>query len=171
MNYLHIQTQWILDEIERTQRISQIDDIAIGWDYLGGVLAGNIKENDIVLMTSMDGAQLYKDKDSDCWLYIWIVFNLPPDRHYRKIHVLPGGFIPGPKKTKNLDSFLVVGMHHLSILQKDRLRIWDASRHQTFRSDIYLLFTTADKPGLIYWDGLVGHCGKNGCRLYCGVRG
>jgi hypothetical protein len=171
MNYPHIRTQRILDEIKRTQQISQIDDIAMGWDYLGRVLAGNIKENNIVLMTSMDSAQLYEDKDSDCWLYIWIVFNLPPDRRYRKIHVLPGGFIPGPKKPKNLDSFLVVGMHHLYILQKDGLKIWDTSRHQMFRSDVYLLFTTADEPGLVYWDGLVGHCGKNGCKLYCGIRG
>jgi hypothetical protein len=100
MNYPHIRTQRILDEIKRTQQISQIDDIAMGWDYLGRVLAGNIKENNIVLMTSMDSAQLYEDKDSDCWLYIWIVFNLPPDRRYRKIHVLPGGFIPGPKNRK-----------------------------------------------------------------------
>ncbi|KAF8558284.1 hypothetical protein OG21DRAFT_1405451, partial [Imleria badia] len=25
--------------------------------------------------------------------------------------------------------------------------------------------------GLVYWDGLVGHCGKNGCWLFCGVSG
>jgi hypothetical protein len=62
-------------------------------------------------------------------------------------------------------------MHHLYILQKDGLKIWDTSRHQMFRSDVYLLFTTADEPGLVYWDGLVGHCGKNGCKLYCGIRG
>ena len=140
-------------------------------NYLGGVLAGDIKQNDIVLMTSMDGAQLYEDKDSDCWLYLWIVVNLPPDQRYCKIHVLLGGFIPGPKKPKNLDSFLVVGFHHLSLLQKEGLKIWDTSRNEVFRSDVYLLFTTADEPRLVYWDGLVGHCGKNGCRLYCGVRG
>ncbi|KAG1747507.1 hypothetical protein EDD22DRAFT_958220 [Suillus occidentalis] len=29
----------------------------------------------------------------------------------------------------------------------------------------------ADGPGLVYWDGMVGHSGKNGCRLYCGVQG
>lgn len=40
-----------------------------------------------------------------------------------------------------------------------------------FSSDIYLLYETADGPGLVYWDGMVGHCGKNGCRMYCGVRG
>ena len=132
---------------------------------------GDIKEHDMVLMASLDGAQLYEDKDSDCWLYLWVILNLPPDWRYHKVHVLPGGFIPGPKKPKNIDSFLVIGMHHLSALQNEGLKIWDASRNDVFRSDIYFLFTTADEPGLVYWDSLVGHCGKNGCRLYCGVRG
>ena len=122
-------------------------------------------------MVSLDGAQLYEDKESDCWLYIWIVINLPPDKRYRKTHVLPGGFIPGPNKPKNPDSFMVVGLHHLAALQREGLTIWDPSCNEDFRSDLYLLFTTADGPGLVYWDGLVGHCGKNGCRLYCGVKG
>lgn len=38
-----------------------------------------------------------------------------------------------------------------------------------FKSDLYLLYPTAAGPGLVYWDGMVGHSGKNGCRLYCGL--
>jgi hypothetical protein len=154
-----------------TQTIPVIDDIAMGRDYLGAVLDGDIKENDIVLMVSLDGAQLYESKQSDCWMYIWIIVNLSPDKRYRKIHVRPGGFIPGPNKPKNLDSFLFVGMHHLAAIQNEGLTIWDASRDATFISDLHLLFTTADGPGLVYWDGMVGHSGKNGCRMYCGVLG
>ena len=70
-----------------------IDDIVSRWDYLGVYLDGDIKKNNIVLMTSIDGVQLYKDKDLDCWLYIWIVLNLSLDKWYRKTHVLPGGFL------------------------------------------------------------------------------
>lgn len=171
MTHLYQQTQEVLLEYERTQTISIIDDIGAGWDYLGSCLAGDIKPNDIVLMASLNGAQLYEDKDLDCWLYIWLIINLSPDKRYRKHHVLPGAFIPGPNKPRNLNSFLVVGLHHLSVLQKEGLQIWDTAHNTTFHSDIYLLFTTADGPGLVHWDGLVGHCGKNGCRLYCGVRG
>ncbi|KAG2147468.1 uncharacterized protein EDB93DRAFT_1049304, partial [Suillus bovinus] len=29
----------------------------------------------------------------------------------------------------------------------------------------------ADVPGLVYWDGMVGHSGKNECRIYYGVQG
>lgn len=171
MAHLHKRTQEILDEYERIQQIPVIDDIGAGWDYLGASLAGDIKEHDIVLLASVDGAQLYPDKESDCWLYIWVVLNLPPDKRYRKVHVLPGGFIPGPNKPKNVDSFMAVGLHHLSALQNEGLKIWDAAHNETFHSNIYLLFTTGDGPGLVHWNGLVGHCGKNGCRLYCGIRG
>jgi len=89
----------------------------------------------------------------------------------KKHHVLPGGFIPGPNKPKNLDLFLFVAIHHLTALQNDGLIIWDASHDVTYKSDLYLLFPTADGLGLIYWDGMVGHSGKNGCRMYCGTLG
>ena len=71
------------------------------------------------------------------------------DKHYKKCYVLPGGFIPGPNKPKNIDSFLFPGLHHLAALQNERLCIWDASRDVTFLSDLYLLFATADGPGLV----------------------
>ena len=149
MRYLSERTEQVLDEYARTQRISVIDDIAASWDYLGAVLEGEVDPNDIVLMSSLDGSQVYKDKESDCWLYIWVILNLSPGRCYRKIHVIPGGFIPGPKKPKNIDSFMVVGLHHLSAIQKEGLQIWDASCNETFCSHPYLLFTTADGPGLV----------------------
>ncbi|KIK17012.1 hypothetical protein PISMIDRAFT_112278, partial [Pisolithus microcarpus 441] len=171
MRYLHERTQQIIAEIRRTGSISVVDDIAAGWDYLGAVLDGDIKKDDIVLMVSLDGAQLYESKQSDCWIYIWIILNLAPDKRYKKVHVCPGGFIPGPNKPKNIDSFLFVGLHHIAALQREGLRIWDASEDRMFSSDLYLLFTTADGPGLVCWDGMVGHSGKSGCRVYCPIPG
>jgi hypothetical protein len=38
--------------------------------------------------------------------------------------------------------------------------IWDADHNLVFHSDVYLLFPTADGPGLVYWDRMVGHSGK-----------
>ncbi|KAF9219967.1 hypothetical protein BS17DRAFT_797893 [Gyrodon lividus] len=102
----------------------------MGWDYLGPVLDSDIKENDIVVM-------LYEHKDSDCWMYLWVIINLAPSKQYQKVHVCPGGFIPGPNKPKNLDSFLY--------------------RDVVFLLDLYFLFPTADGPGLVYLDGMT--CG------------
>ena len=77
-------------------------------------------------MISLDGTQLYESKESDCWIYIWVVMNHSPEKHYKKHYVLPGGFIPGPHKPKNVDSFLFPGIHHLAALQNEGLSIWDA---------------------------------------------
>ena len=141
----------------------------MGWDYLEAVLDGDIKPQDIVLMISLDGAQLYDSKESGCWIYIWIIVNLPPDKCYRKLHVRPGGFILGLNKPKNIDSFLFPGIHHLAALQAEGLPIWNAWTDSQYISNLYLLFTTADGLGLVYWNGMVGHSGKNSCRMYCGV--
>ncbi|KAG2058368.1 hypothetical protein BDR06DRAFT_980550 [Suillus hirtellus] len=49
------------------------------------------------------------------------------------------------------------------------LSVYDAWHDIVFLSHPYLFLTTTDGPGLIYFDGMVGHCSKNGCHLYCGV--
>ena len=49
--------------------------------------------------------------------------------------------------------------------------IWDASGDRVFRSFPYLLLATADGPGMTYLNGLVGHSGAYGCRLYCPTKG
>ncbi|KAJ7580950.1 hypothetical protein C8J56DRAFT_727312, partial [Mycena floridula] len=36
-------------------------------------------------------------------------------------------------------------------------------------SRLFIMFGTADGPGMIYLNGLVGHCGKVGCRLWYGM--
>ncbi|KAF9232038.1 hypothetical protein BU15DRAFT_90753 [Melanogaster broomeanus] len=149
MRHLHERTQEILRHLRETGEIAVVDDVVMGWDFLRAVLDGDIKPDDIVL---------YQSKESDCWIYIWVLLNLSPDKRYKKINVIPGGFIPGPNKPQNVDSFLFPGLHHYY-------------PRTPFRSDIYVLYETADGPGLVYWDGMVGHCGKNGCRVYCGVRG
>jgi hypothetical protein len=171
MEYLHRRTEEILQEVQKSNMIPVIDDIAMEHDYLSAYLAGDIKPGDVILSISLDRAQLYKKKQSDYWIYIWIIHNLSPNKRYHKVNVLPGGFIPGPHKLKNIDSFLFAGLHHLAALQNEGLEIWDASSNTTFRSDPYLLYVTADGPGLVHLNGTVGHSGKNGCRMYCGVLG
>ncbi|KIJ14028.1 hypothetical protein PAXINDRAFT_79868 [Paxillus involutus ATCC 200175] len=128
MQYLHERTQQVLEHLRETGEIPVIDDVVMGWDFLGAVLDGDIKPDDIVVMVSLDGAQLYQSKESDCWIYVWVLLNMSPDKRYKKINVIPGGFIPGPNKPKNVDSFLFPGLHHVSALQKEGLTIWDASR-------------------------------------------
>jgi hypothetical protein len=165
-------TRQIINDLETSNGIIEAyDDIFHGWEYLNAVNRGDICEDDMVLLFSLDGAQLYESKASDCWIYIWVILDLPPDLRYKKKHVLPGGFIPGPNKPKNIDSFLFPGLHHLAALQKEGLRIWNARDNTVFTSHPYFSHGTADGPGLTYMNGLNGHKGAYGCRLYCPIKG
>ncbi|KIK94990.1 hypothetical protein PAXRUDRAFT_77016, partial [Paxillus rubicundulus Ve08.2h10] len=40
-----------------------------------------------------------------------------------------------------------------------------------FKPDLYFLYPTGNGPMLVYWDGMVGHCGKNGYCVYCETKG
>lgn len=158
-------------DAEEVLHIPVYDDVFSGSDYLTAVENGEILEEDMTLVYSIDGAQLYAYKTSDCWIYIWIVLDLPPELRYKKKHVLPGGFIPGPNKPKDTDSFIYRGFHHLSAIQKEGLVIWDALEDRTFKSRPYLMLGTADGPGMALLAGLVGHQGAEGCRTTCDMHG
>ena len=100
-------------------------------------------------MLSIDSAQLYQSKQLDCWIYIWVLLDLAPNLQYKK-YVLPGGFIPGLKKPKNLDSFVYTGLHHLSVLQRDGLHIWNCSMGHVFTSHPFFFWALLMAPGLLH---------------------
>jgi hypothetical protein len=171
MRYRQRFTEQITKEIAENGglRTSPYRDFFDGSDYIEAVRTDKIKPDDMVLIFSIDGAQLYRNKVSDCWMYIWIILDLAPDRRYKKRHVLPGGFIPG--KPKILDSYSFPGLHHVAALQKEGLRIWDAQSGETFISRPFLALESADSPAMATLSGCVGHSGKYGCRLYCPMAG
>jgi hypothetical protein len=147
------------------------DDILCGDAYLGLVDDGAIAKYDSVLMLSIDGAQLYKSKRSDVWIYIWILLDLAPDKRYKIRNILPGGIVPGPNAPGDMDSFLYPGLAHLSALQREGLPIWDAYHRERAISLLFLLLVLADTIGMTEVSGSVGHHGRRGCRLFCGLKG
>jgi hypothetical protein len=172
MKYRHRQTEAILQQLIANNGVIPIyEDFYHGQDYINAVTRGDISAFDTVIVLSIDGAQLYSDKASDCWMFIWTIFNLGPDLRYKKKAVLPGGFIPGPNKPKNVDSYIYPSLHHLSALQHEGLPIWDAQRDCVFIDHPFFALGTADGPGMTYLNGLVGHHGAYGCRLYCTTKG
>ena len=148
--------------------LDEWDDIYCGTDYLDAVDRGDIQDRDIVLQLSIDGAQLFRDKASECWIYIWIIHNLSPKLRYKKSYVIPGGFIPGPNKPEDEGSFLLPGLGHVSALQRDKLSIWDADLQELVHECIvHLLLMTADGPIMADIMAHVGHSGRMACRLFC----
>ena len=147
------------------------DDVFCGSDYLDAVERGEIGDYDTVVMLSIDGAQLYRNKKSDCWIYIWIVLDLAPDKRYKIRNIIPGGVIPGPEKPKHLDSFLFPGLAHVSAIQKEGLHLWDGYNRMAAISLIFVLLALADAVGMAEVSGSVGHHGRKGCRLLCELIG
>ena len=71
-----------------------------GTDYLNAVQEGKINPGDMVLMLSIDGAQLYRNKVSECWIWIYIVFDHAPDDRYKKKTHSPRWIYPRGKQTQ-----------------------------------------------------------------------
>ncbi|KAF5379709.1 hypothetical protein D9615_005670 [Tricholomella constricta] len=173
MHYLEDVTEQILKHAdENGGEIANYNDTACGRESLNAWRAKKIKKGDICLQISLDGAQLYRDMESDCWIFIYIIHNLPPDVRYKKRFVIPGGFIGGPLKPKHPDSLLYPSIYHISALQNEGLHIWDAStKTRNHQSTVFITLAAADGPAMMNMSGLVGHSGKFGCRLYCGLPG
>jgi hypothetical protein len=109
--------------IKQKQGLDKYLDMLHGADIIQAFQDSHIRGDDIVLMFSIDGTQLYVQKLSVYWIYIWVLLNLFPTRRYQKKHILIGGFIPGPNNPKNIDSFLFPGLGHLAALQRETLVI------------------------------------------------
>lgn len=161
----------LLEALGIGAEILSLDDFFCSDDYLDALGSGKISIDDLTLMLSIDGAQLYEHKASDCWIYIWVIFELGPDQRYKKRYVFPGAIIPGPRKPRNLESFLFPGLYHIAALQREGLKIWDSLEQREFVTRPVIIFATADSPAMAYLNGLVGHHGAQGCRLYCALRG
>ena len=97
MRYHNQRTAEILALAKKNHGIVPVyEDVFDGKEYLDAYLAGQVRDDDTLLMFSWDGAQLYRDKESDCFFGIWIVLNLSPELRYKMKHILPALIIPGP---------------------------------------------------------------------------
>lgn len=122
-------------------------------------------------MFQVDRVQLYTQKASDIWIMIIILLDLPPEICYKKCFVILCAVIPGPKKLKNLDSFIFPVLHHIAALQKDGLAIWNPLNNTVFISCIWIHFARGDGPGSAQVSRFVTHNGACGCRQRCNIIG
>ena len=87
-HYLHEEREHVLSEINRTSCLNRYSDVLHRSNLIEAFQDACIREDDIVLMFSIDSVQLYVIKALACWIYIWVVLNLAPERHYRKKHIV-----------------------------------------------------------------------------------
>lgn len=171
MNYRRDATEKLMEDLLGNTLPTEFSDYLHGSEYAEAVGRGDIQPEDFVLLYTIDGAQLYRSKQSDCWIYLWVLLDLAPETRYKKEKVLVGGIIPGPDAPKNLDSFLYPGFHHLAALMHDGLSVWDAESDTKYISHPYLAMVTADGPAMAKVSGRTGHMGKKGCRYSCAQEG
>ncbi|KAJ3001526.1 hypothetical protein NUW54_g6368 [Trametes sanguinea] len=151
--------------------LKEFYDIASSSELLHRVADGSIQKHDVVLMFSIDGAQLYQNKSSDCWMSLWLLGNIRPDKRYKKQFMLPGVIIPGPNHPKDLDSFLFPSFHHVAAVMREGLTVYHATLQERVVSNLFFAFGMADGPGMAMFEGTVGHHGALGCRVLCGLPG
>ncbi|CDO77253.1 hypothetical protein BN946_scf184753.g3 [Trametes cinnabarina] len=171
MTYLYDKCAEIIQRLQEGAGIAQYGDFPSGSLLLDAVARGIITKQDVVLLFSCDGAQLYRNKQSDCWIYVWVIANLGPDKRYKKKFILMGGVIPGPKPPDDLDSFFFPGFYHVSALMREGLHVWNAALESQALSRIFVAMGMADGPAMAGTQGTVGHHGARGCRIYCGLVG
>ncbi|RXW16028.1 hypothetical protein EST38_g9823 [Candolleomyces aberdarensis] len=178
MRYRSQKLAEILPQEDEDGNIPVYEDIFSGSDLRELAREHQLNEDDITIGFSFDGAQLYRNKQSDTWIAIWIVFDYDPVLRYKRKHTLPALIVPGPNKPKNIDSFLFRSFHHLSALQRMRdsdgiegLPAWDWTKQAVIHSRVFFILGMADALCLRDLDGRVGHHGAHGCRLGCPFKG
>jgi hypothetical protein len=71
MCYCEHQTNQILEKLcINNNALNIYDDFICGSDYLHAVQMQQIGPDDTVVLFSINGAQLYQNKKSNCWIYI-----------------------------------------------------------------------------------------------------
>jgi hypothetical protein len=94
-------TREALTDRNKKSGIQDYYDLCCGSEYLGLVELGKILDNDMLLYVSMDGAQLYRDKESNAWFRISGVIDFPPEFRHSRETVLPLFVIGGPNHPKH----------------------------------------------------------------------
>ena len=76
------------------------DNLLSGSGYIQ--LAGHttLTSNDFLVAFSIDGVQLYQNKQSDTWIAIWILLDLSPNQQYKKKNSTKCDY-SWPKQAKN----------------------------------------------------------------------
>ncbi|KZW02952.1 hypothetical protein EXIGLDRAFT_577068, partial [Exidia glandulosa HHB12029] len=189
MDYWDARTSELLAQLELDEPIKLFDDITCGSDVLTAMLKEQLDPDDTVLIMTMDGAQLYRNKVSGCWMVAFVMATMGPDCRYKKQYIVPAATVPGPHKPEIMESVLFRTLQHISAVNRNGgLRIWDAyratrayrelciqqgrvPRDAFYLSGLYLLFGTADHEAMPTLTGTVKHSGKHSCRIGCPCRG
>jgi len=119
---------------------------------------------DIAFAISSDGAQLTMKKQSDTWLVIIILLNLPPEIRYKSSKYLIPFAIPGPYAPGDIESFFYSTFQEM-MRASEGIWTWDAVDSSYFISHAHLCMVLGDMLGSAKLNGMAGHSGVYGDRF------
>ena len=121
-------------------------------------------ERDTALTISSDGAQLTMKKQSNMWILIMVLLNLPPEMCYRANNVIIPLVIPGPSAPGNIESFIYPLFEELAMASVG-FWTWDAIDSAYFILRAYLCGVKGDMLGSAKLSGMAGHSALHGDRF------
>ena len=132
---------------ERSTEIRDFFDGDLYHDFHIGKLKLFRDSRDIAFHMTLDGVQLTNMRHYEVTPVILLNLNLPPEERYKVENILASMVIPGPKKPRNLDSFLRPLVEELKRLD-DGAPAFDANTGQTFTLRAWVTMVTGDGPAI-----------------------
>jgi hypothetical protein len=121
-------------------------------------------ERDVALGLATDGFSPFKNRRATAWPLILFNYNLPPQLRFLLDHIMCVGVIPGPRKPKDLDSFLWPLICEFLDLAEG-IRAYDGVRGELFKMHAYLILGTGDMPAVASLMRMLGHNAICACRM------
>jgi hypothetical protein len=129
-----------------------------------------LKNTDVALAMSTDGVELFrKGKKHQVWPIVLQCYNLAPEQRFQEENIICSGVIPGPRKPKDIDSFLYPLIRELKILHHG-VTTYNGATTSDFSLCAHVITVTADMPARDMLMGLAGYNSRHYCN-YCTIRG
>ena len=119
---------------------------------------------DIAFALSTDGAQLTMKKQSNTWVAILILLNLPAEIRYQTNNVIIPFIIPGPQSPGDIESFMYPLFEDMA-KANEGIWMWDAIDSSYFVNHAHICMILGDMLGSAKMSGMAGHSAVHGDRF------
>ena len=166
MRYRHRRLQEALQKLKPNSPPTEYSDFSDSISHINHFCHSHLfkEETDTAITISGDGAQLTMKKQSDVWVLIVTILNLPPNMRSKAANIIMPLVIPGPSSPGNVESFVYVLYEELAKLS---VGVWtkDALTGNFFLLKVYLCGVLGDMLGSAKLSRMAGHMARYGCRF------